>query len=257
MVKKNLFICFIAIIITFASTIVSFAVVPNEVESAVIDALDSIKEILNNEKHRYGISDNTDVMSKTELGNGFKYYEISENIKKENSGIDLIDLIVPVGYIFTIKTDNKPVAIAVVENQQDTWKCIGLSNYSSFEQDIVDAKNEAAKSNIFDFNNNDEKVIYDRRLGVYGFMKKGLDGKEYVGFVKENASVDIKKNDINDKDDFTSKILEINELLDENDNNLQDKVKKDRVSNKTIYSVITVSTILFLVGAVVFRWSLS
>lgn len=240
-------------------SLVADAKIPDDVEKAAVEGLSSIKGTLSNEKTHYGLSETDDVSNSTTLGNGFEYYRISineaKNINEKKQEPSLSKLLVPSGkYIYTVKVNNKPCAIIFVEKQGGKWTVVGGASYPSFEEDINNVKKNYKSSNIeFDFNNDDEKIIYDDYLGIYGVAKKGKDGKDYILHIKENEYSEIAQNDVNDVMSATGKIMKLHKIRSSSNLEAGGPSSTQENNNLSIYTIIAVLLIISILLIFIFK----
>lgn len=202
---------FFGIIIVSLSNIfltsTSFAQAPQSIEEVATQSIQQFIPVLQHEREHYGLTADDPVDSATTtLGEGYPYFKFSvpaiKALEKGNSTPSLQQVIVPSGaYIFPVRVNGKPVGIAFVEkNKKGELSVIRISSYSTFEQDLAEAKSKLENLH----GTGDWKLVYDEP-----FATVGIAMNSDIISMQKNPLFAIEKNQINTVPQYVQHVLKV------------------------------------------------
>ena len=155
------------------AAVTAHASAPPEVEQAVRNDLPQWIGPLSTDPH-FGIGELQDP-SRLTVGEGLLVHHVARTAWERGTATALDDFAEPAGaYVFPIRLDGKPVAVARVEQHGGRWTIVGIGASRDFEANLDQARATLARAGM----TADIRYVSDEALGVRGLA--GSDGRRAV-----------------------------------------------------------------------------
>ncbi|MEA4925337.1 MAG: hypothetical protein VB084_08515 [Syntrophomonadaceae bacterium] len=174
--KFAIFAVMVCALVLMQTTIAKAVELENQVQLDVSEknyieqSFEESKAPLEVDKMNWGLSEAESFADAT-LGAGIPFYIFSEDFLNSKQGED--QALILAGYVFPIKSGEKPVGIAVYRYTKGKLTKAEMGNISNFEQEVIEGKN------ILKAEQN-EKLIYDRNNYVIALAVRSERGYDLL-----------------------------------------------------------------------------
>ncbi|MDF2671002.1 MAG: hypothetical protein K0R67_3308, partial [Paenibacillus sp.] len=168
------------------------------------------------DKQNFGLSEASN-LDQLILGEGYPYHTILDTAGSPNITPTIDNMLTPKGYIFPLKVGDSPAGIAFLQYVDNSWKIVQISSDLGFEEETRNAIAVIRQALNKEIIKKEDKVqlIYDLRLGLFGFTAKTVNVEEFVPLRKSyNLDIDKKVTFL----DLNQKIKTVSENLSHKDN---------------------------------------
>ncbi|MDD2300684.1 MAG: hypothetical protein PHU69_13740 [Fermentimonas sp.] len=251
-IKKSLLVLMLAAVVFLTSVNFVYAnAVDDEkqIETIKISAENSLnvhKAALEADKTNFGVSD-SESFDNTTLGKGYPFYVISSELLNNQNYENILSFR---GYIFPIMIGDKTIGFATVVESNGKGDIQKISNITTFEKDIAEAKSL--------LNNSTNKLIYDDNLHLFALIEQN-DSEYNILPIRNNDSLGLVKHQKKSLNESAEKILLYHKEMTKDKMELgggTDPIKDNRNMTSNIFG-LTAGIVLLITACIVYRRKLN